>query len=183
MWQVGLDVHLRQTAICIPDGNGKVTMRRAIRGSWDKVLLFLAGVNHPFGVVFAAGNGYGYLYDRLRRIARRVVVAHPGHLRLIFRCKRRNDRVDALKLAIPRLRDYLDEVPPVHVPAAGVRAWRCADRTATEPGARADAGEEPAAGASAQPRDCGAESSVDQDGGRRCCGRSRGWVRARPRRW
>jgi len=48
-------------------------------------------------------------------------VAHPGHLRLIFRSKRKNDRVDAEKLA--KLL-YLDEVPPVYVPAAEVRAWR-----------------------------------------------------------
>jgi transposase len=50
-----------------------------------------------------------------------VVVAHPGQLRLIFRSKRKNDRVDAEKLA--KLL-FLDEVPPVHVPSAEVRSWR-----------------------------------------------------------
>jgi len=43
-------------------------------------------------------------------MARRVAVAHPGHLRLIFRSKRKSDRVDAEKLA--KLL-FLDEVPPV----------------------------------------------------------------------
>jgi transposase len=50
-----------------------------------------------------------------------VVVAHPGQLRLIFRSKRKNDRVDAEKLA--KLL-FLDEVPPVYVPGADVRSWR-----------------------------------------------------------
>jgi transposase len=50
-----------------------------------------------------------------------VAVAHPGKLRLIFRSKRKNDRVDAEKQA--KLL-YLDQVPQVHVPRAEVRAWR-----------------------------------------------------------
>ena len=44
-------------------------------------------------------------------MARRVAVAHPGQLRLIFRAKRKNDRVDARKLA--KLL-YLDEVPEAY---------------------------------------------------------------------
>jgi len=54
-------------------------------------------------------------------MARRVVVAHPGQLRLIFRSKRKNDRVDAHKLATLL---FLGQVPPVHVPSADGRHWR-----------------------------------------------------------
>ncbi len=48
-------------------------------------------------------------------------MAHPGQLRLIFRAKKKHNRVDALKLA--KLL-YLDEVPRVHVPSVDVRSWR-----------------------------------------------------------
>jgi len=65
--------------------------------------------------------GYGVLAERLGKMAPKLVVAHPGQLRLIFRAKRKNDRVDAGKLA--KLL-FLDEVPTVHVPPAEVRAWR-----------------------------------------------------------
>jgi transposase len=78
-------------------------------------------VPRPFAVCYEASCGYGYLYERLAPLARHVAVAHPGHLRLIYRSKRKNDRVDAAKLA--KLL-YLDLVPRVHVPAADVRAWR-----------------------------------------------------------
>ena len=54
-------------------------------------------------------------------MAARVIVAHPGQLRLIFRSKRKHDRVDAEKLA--KLL-YLGEVPPVWVPSLKVRSWR-----------------------------------------------------------
>jgi len=47
--------------------------------------------------------------------------AGQGHLRLIFRSQRKNDRLDAERLA--KLL-YLGEVPAVHVPSPRVRAWR-----------------------------------------------------------
>lgn len=50
-----------------------------------------------------------------------MVVAHPGHLRLIFRSQHKYDRADTEKLA--KLL-YLDEVPTVHVPGSDTRAWR-----------------------------------------------------------
>jgi len=78
-------------------------------------------IRKPFAVCFEASTGYGYLFEHLQTIARRVVVAHPGQLRLIFRSKRKNDRVDAEKLA--KLL-FLDEVPPVYVPSSEVRSWR-----------------------------------------------------------
>ena len=121
MLYVGLDVHWRTSTVCILDEHGKKVKHQVIVGSWDKLLLFLVGLREPFAICFEASCGYGHLYDRLRRFARRVVVAHPGALRLIFRAKRKNDRVDAEKLA--KLL-YLDEVPPVHVPTVDVRSWR-----------------------------------------------------------
>ena len=61
----------------------------------------------PVAVCFEASCGYGPPYDALASFARRVVMAHPGQLRLIFRSKRKNDRIDAEKLAVLL---YLDQV-------------------------------------------------------------------------
>lgn len=81
----------------------------------------LKKLRKPFAVCFEASTGYGFMFERLREIARRVVVAHPGQLRLIFRSKRKTDRVDAEKLA--KLL-FLGEVPTVYVPNPQTRAWR-----------------------------------------------------------
>jgi len=121
MWYVGLDVHSRQSTFCVLDGHGRKLRTETIRGPWDKVLLALAAIKEPWVVCFEASTGYGVLWRRLQPMARRVLVAHPGHLRLIFRSKRKNDRVDAEKLA--KLL-YLDAVPTVHVPSETVLAWR-----------------------------------------------------------
>ena len=111
MLYVGPNVHWRQSTFCILDGNGRHLRTRAIRGTWDKVLLRLAEMKRPFAVCFEATTGYGYLHEQLTRIAKRVVVAHPGQLRLIFRSRRKNDRGDAAKLAKLLFLDALARYP------------------------------------------------------------------------
>jgi transposase len=81
----------------------------------------LRGIDQPIRVCYEASCGYGHLYDRIAPLASHVAVAHPGQLRLIFKSKKKHDRVDASKLA--KLL-YLDEVPRVHVPDLDVRSWR-----------------------------------------------------------
>ena len=76
---------------------------------------------HRFRICFEASCDSGHLHDQLAPIAEQVVVAHPGKLRLIYRDKRKNDTVDAEKLA--KLL-YADMVPEVHVPTLDVRRWR-----------------------------------------------------------
>ena len=121
MRYVGLDSHWRQSTVCVLDHRGQKLLSRTIKGPWSKVLEEVKKIRKPFAVCFEASTGYGYLFEHLQTIARRVVVAHPGQLRLIFRSKRKNDRVDAEKLA--KLL-FLDEVPPVYVPSSEVRSWR-----------------------------------------------------------
>ena len=127
MHYVGLDVHLRQSSLCVLDTNGRKLFSRTVKGRWPEVVKELTKIRgrgrsrRTLSVCFEASTGYGALYERLQDVAERVVVAHPGHLRLIYRSKRKNDRVDAEKLA--KLL-FLDEVPTIHVPRIEVRSWR-----------------------------------------------------------
>ena len=120
-YYVGLDVHLGHTTVCILDRNGKCVKRSTVRGAWRLVAEEVARLDGPAAVCFEASTAYGHLYEMLSEVADRVVVAHPGHLRLIFRSKKKHDRADAMKLA--KLL-YLGEVPVVYVPSRQVRAWR-----------------------------------------------------------
>jgi len=85
------------------------------------LLAELKRIPGPFRVCYEASCGYGVLHEALSPLAQNVQVAHPGHLRLIFRSKRKNNRLDAARLA--KLL-YLGEVPAVHVPPKPVRQWR-----------------------------------------------------------
>ncbi len=122
MHYVGLDVHAKRSSLCILDAAGKTVKQLEVRGGWPVLLERVEReVPRPFSVCFEASCGYGYLHGRLSKLAHSVAVAHPGQLRLIFKSKRKFDRVDAAKIA--KLL-YLDAVPQAHVPSADVRAWR-----------------------------------------------------------
>lgn len=120
MLSVGLDVHSKFIEFCVLSPQGQVTRRGQVR-QISELLTMLGSLPEPFQVVYEASCGYGCHYEVLVPLASRVVVAHPGHLRLIYGSKRKNDRIDAQKLAKLLL---VDAVPPVHVPREEVRAWR-----------------------------------------------------------
>jgi len=121
MYRVGIDVHDKLSMVHILDEHGKKHKAFTVKGRWPKVVEALKSQPGPMAVCFEASNGYGYLYDSLASVAKQVTVAHPGQLRLIFRSKRKCDRVDAEKLA--KLL-FLDTLPQVHVPRPFVRNWR-----------------------------------------------------------
>lgn len=122
MYYVGLDIHLRSTCVEIRDCNGKLFKRTEWKLPWSMLARQLADqAPAPFAVCYEASCGYGYLHEQFASVAQVVKVAHPGQLRLIFGSKRKNNRIDASRLA--KLL-YLDAVPAVHVPDRDVRAWR-----------------------------------------------------------
>src|SRR5215510_6480379 len=124
MFWIGVDAHLRKIVVCILDANGKRFKELVVRDV-SSLLAELGRLKGSCGICYEASCGYGHLYDRLAKLPNvaRIAVAHPGQLRLIFRSKKKNDRIDARKLATLL---FLDQVPEVHVPDLDVRAWRAA---------------------------------------------------------
>ena len=120
MFYVGLEIHDKRIAICVLGETGLIVRRAQVR-TIDEMMRILESLPDRFEVCYEASCGYGHYHDLLSPIAARVIVAHPGRLRLIFRSKDKNDRKDAERLA--KLL-YLGEAPAVHVPAADVRTWR-----------------------------------------------------------
>jgi transposase len=121
MYHVGVDVGDRCSSIAILNDDGKVFKELEVKGGWGVMLGRVAMLPRPMAICYEASCGYGYLHEKFSKLSDHVQVAHPGQLRLIFRAKKKHNRVDALKLA--KLL-YLDEVPRVHVPSLGVRSWR-----------------------------------------------------------
>lgn len=122
MYSVGLDAHQNSFSLEVLTPEGRLHRRLEVRGAWPKLMEAVdRDVPRPFAVCFEASCGYGVLHDELAKRAARVEVAHPGHLHLIYRSKRKNDRFDCGKLA--KLL-HLDMVPRVHVPKPEIRQWR-----------------------------------------------------------
>jgi transposase len=120
MFHVGLDIHSTRISICVLNERGQVVQRSQVRRI-EEMLHILKGLPDRFEICYEASYGYGHYHDLLQPLASRVLVAHPGQLRLIFRSKNKNDRNDAERLA--KLL-YLGETPTVHVPSLEVRTWR-----------------------------------------------------------
>lgn len=126
MIYVGLDAHYSQSTYCVLDCNGKKLFTKTVKGHRSTVVEELKKVkkeanNQKMAVCFEASDSYGGLNDALEKVAERVVVAHPSQLRLIFRAKKKNDKVDAHKLAQLL---FMDMVPEVYVPDQNIREWR-----------------------------------------------------------
>lgn len=120
MYYVGLDIHTKRISICVLNETGQLVRRCQVRGI-EEMLAALKGLPDRFEVCYEASCGYGHYHDLLQPLATRVLVAHPGRLRLIFRSRDKSDRKDAERLA--KLL-YLGEAPAVHVPSLDVRTWR-----------------------------------------------------------
>ena len=122
---IGLDYHQRRSTFCVLDENGKKLISQEVKGTSSKVIEALLKVKKEYSqnmsICFEASCDSGYMHDALRKVAQRVVVAHPGQLRLIFKSKKKNDRVDARKLTHLLI---LDLVPVVYVPTINIRTWR-----------------------------------------------------------
>ena len=125
MLYVGIDVHQNRSNACILGDDGQKVKTLEVRGHVDKLIQALRDFarrhDQPMAAAFEASLGYGPIHERLSKFCHRVVVAHPGKLRLISQCKRKHDRIDAEKLAV-LLR--VDLLPQVHVPKVQVRHWR-----------------------------------------------------------
>jgi transposase len=118
---VGIDVHASQSTIAVVTTEQPKPRIRTVRGGPLEVKKQLLKLEVPFDACFEASCGYGVWFETLSGVARSVSVAHPGHLRLIYGSKRKNDRVDAAKLA--KLLS-VGAVPAVYVPNIQVREWR-----------------------------------------------------------
>ena len=88
MLYVGLDVHSRQSSLCILNAGGGTVNQIQLKGPHSTVVDRLRRLEEPFAICYEASCGYGHLYEQLRPLAHHVAVAHPGKLRLIYGSKR-----------------------------------------------------------------------------------------------
>jgi transposase len=72
-------------------------------------------------LVFEISGQAGFLYDSLIDDADTVTVANPSKMTWIYRTAKKNDRLDARKMAVLL---SIGEIPSVYMPCREVRQWR-----------------------------------------------------------
>ncbi len=118
---VGIDLHKKTIVACAMDQDRKVIKRRTLACcEVEAVREFFAGLA-PFRAVVEATASYEWLVALIEPLAEKVVLAHPGKLRVIAESVKKTDRLDAQVLAEFLARDM---VPEAHRPTPRQRQHR-----------------------------------------------------------
>jgi transposase len=99
MFYAGIDLHKKTIRVCVCDQQLKIVKEKTLAcGQPDSIAAFFAELR-PFTAVVEATASYDWLWQLLEPLAHRLVLAHPGKLRVIAESTRKSDRLDARVLA------------------------------------------------------------------------------------
>src|SRR3979490_1811791 len=109
MYYIGLDVHKRTISYCVKDAAGHVHQEGKIGSTRRELDAWIKTLPQPRTIAMEATIFTGWIYDHLLPHAEKVRVAHPLMLRAIAAAKKKNDRIDAGKIADCLRCDFLPE--------------------------------------------------------------------------
>jgi len=121
MYYIGLDVHKKTISYCIKDASGQVHREGTIGATRNELDRWMKTLPQPWTVAMEATIFTGWIYDHLLPHAAQVKVAHPLMLRAIAAAKKKNDRIDAGKIADCLGCDFL---PECHMASTEIRDRR-----------------------------------------------------------
>jgi transposase len=109
MYYIGLDVHKRTISYCVKDAAGHVHSEGKIGSTRRELDAWINTLPQPRMMAMEATIFTGWIYDHLLPHAEKVKVAHPLMLRAIAAAKKKNDKIDAGKIADCLRCDFLPE--------------------------------------------------------------------------
>jgi len=121
MYYIGLDLHKKTIGYCVKDASGKVHQQGKIGATRWELDTWLKTLPQPWTAAMEATIFSGWIYDHLKPHAAAVKVAHPLMLRAIAASKKKNDQIDAGKLADCLRCDFL---PECYMASTGIRERR-----------------------------------------------------------
>src|SRR6202008_1957411 len=121
MYYIGLDVHKRTISYCVKDAAGHVHRAGKIGSTRRELDAWIQTLPQPRMMAMEATIFTGWIYDYLLPHAEKLKVAHPLMLRAIAASKKKNDRIDAGKIADCLRCDFL---PECHMASTEIRDRR-----------------------------------------------------------
>jgi transposase len=109
MYYIGLDVHKRTISYCVKDGSGVKCSEGTIPATRLDLDRWMNTLPQPWTAAMEATVFTGWIYDHLKPHAAALKVAHPLMLRAIAAAKKKNDRIDAVKICDCLRCDFLPE--------------------------------------------------------------------------
>ena len=121
MYYIGLDVHKKTISYCVKDAAGHVHREGKIGSTRCELDAWIKTLPQPRTIALEATIFTGWIYDHLLPHAEEVKVAHPLMLRAIAAAKKKNDKIDARKIADCLRCDFL---PECHMASTEIRDRR-----------------------------------------------------------
>ena len=119
---IGLDMDCKKTVACVLiNGEKDITILPPDVGSLADFLIKHKSRNCKVYAAFEVSGQAGFIYDSLAGYVDELKVVNPTKTTWIYRTNKKNDRIDAEKIAILY---SIDQLPSVYMPAKPVRQWR-----------------------------------------------------------
>lgn len=118
---IGIDLHKQGISVCVVNQAREVVQRKRFLCSNAEGIAAFFEAFRPFRGVVEATSSYEWLFRLIEPLSERMVLAHPGKLRVIAESTRKSDTLDAQVLA-----EFLamDMIPPAHRPTPRQREHR-----------------------------------------------------------
>jgi transposase len=120
---IGFDISSKDVSVCVIQKNRQeryATIGPDV-GSMRKFLINEKKDSSRVNVTFEISGQAGFLYDSLIDCVDGIKVANPDKMTWIYRTAKKNDRIDARKMAVLL---SINEIPAVYMPSKEVRQWR-----------------------------------------------------------
>lgn len=121
MKYVGVDLHKQSITIVVVDAARKVLARRRFSNRQAEEIVAFLVESGEFEITVEATASYEWFVRLVEPLACRVVLAHPGKLRIIAESTRKSDNLDARVLAEMLAHD---QILPAYRPTPRQRAHR-----------------------------------------------------------
>src|SRR5712691_11312394 len=106
---IGLDIHKKSISCCVRQADGTIIQESTITATRHALDEWVRRLPQPWTAGMEATLFTGWIYDHLVSCGAVVKVAHPAMLQAIAAGKKKNDRVDARKIADVLRCDYFLE--------------------------------------------------------------------------
>ena len=121
MYYIGLDVPKKTISYCVKDVSGEIHSEGTVPATRAELDRWMNALPQPWAAAMEATIFTGWIYDHLLPHAAELKVAHPLMLRAIALAKKKNDRLDAGKIADGLRCNFL---PECHMASTAIRERR-----------------------------------------------------------
>jgi transposase len=96
---IGFDVHKKSVSYCVKTADGKIVEEEKLRSARQVLREWAGKRSEPWHGAMEATLFSGWIYDTLKPFAAELQMGHPAMMKAIGASKKKNDKIDARKIA------------------------------------------------------------------------------------